>query len=65
MLVQTEEWERGGIMVQTTSEVDLIGELEYKIDESLLIHVKKEIEDLILLMVYNPPRSDKLVLITG
>ena len=54
----------GGIMVQTTSEVALIGELECKIDESLLIHVKVGIEDLILLTVYNPPRSDKLVLIT-
>ena len=49
----------GGIMVQTTSEVALIEELESEIDESLLIHV-----NLILLTVYNPPRSDKLVLIT-
>ena len=33
-------------------------------DESLLIHVKVGKEELILLTVYNPPRSDKLVLIT-
>ena len=54
----------GGIMVQTTSEVALIGELESEIDESLLIHVKGGIEDPILLTVYNPPWSDKLVLIS-
>ena len=62
MLVQTEERERGGIMVQT-SEVVLIGELESEIDESLLILVKVGIEDLILSTVHNPPRSDKLLLI--
>ena len=54
----------GGIMVQTTSEIALIGELESETDESLPIHVKVGIEDLILLTVYNLPRSDKLVLIT-
>ena len=54
----------GGIKVQTTSEVALIGGLESEKNESLLIHVKVGIKDLILLTVYNPPRSDKLVLIT-
>ena len=54
----------GGIMVQTTSEIALTGELESEIDECLLIHAKVGIEDLILLTACNPPRSDKLVLIT-
>ena len=51
-------------MVQTTSEVALIGELESETDESLLIHLKVGKEDLILSTVYSPPGSDKLVLIT-
>ena len=55
---------RGGIMVQNTSEVALKGELVSEIEENLLIHVKVGIEDMILLTLYNPPRSDKLVLIT-
>ena len=54
----------GGIVVQFTGEVALIRELESQIDESLLIHLKVGIENLILLTVYNLPRSEKLVLIT-
>ena len=49
----------GGIMIQISDEVILIEELNCKLNESLLFHLKFGELKVALLVVYNPPRINK------
>ena len=46
-------------MIQISDEVNLIEELNCKLNESLLVHLKFEELKIALLVVYNPPRINK------
>ena len=49
----------GGIMIQISDEVNLIEELNCKLNESLLVHLKFGELKIALLVVYNPLRINK------
>ncbi len=53
----------GGVIVQCTQEVEVLEELPCEINESLLLQLRVKMNDFLLLVIYNPPRSDKLAFI--
>ena len=53
----------GGIMVQMNHEVTLIEQLDCKLDESLLLNVRIKKQNLVLLIIYSPPRADKIAFV--
>ncbi len=50
----------GGVMAQCTQETEVLEELPCEIKESLLLQLCVKTNIFLLLVIYNPPRSDKM-----
>ncbi len=50
----------GGVMVQCTQEIEVLEELPCELNESLLLQIRVKMNIFLLLVIYNPPRSDKM-----